>query len=109
MERFEEAAPGISGICKIVNDEIGSIAEKNSETRRRSMIELVDKFEEAWLLGTDMGLVWRLRKELEAIGDYRKEFLSWRKAELGPLGNDTIEMAYTWPALHSPEERQLSR
>jgi hypothetical protein len=58
--------------------------------------ELVDEWEKYWLLKTDMGLVWRVNSEIRAIGDYGKEFPSWNRPELEPLGSSTILIDCSW-------------
>lgn len=43
-----------------------------------------------WLMETDMGLMWRLQKELRAVGDYQQEFAHWQGIESKPLDSDKI-------------------
>lgn len=53
-------------------------------------LEALEQWEMFWLYKTDMGLIWRLHKELRALGDYSKEFPDWQEANSEPLESDTL-------------------
>lgn len=64
--------------------------------KRQKELEAIKKDEVPWLWNTDMGLVWRLHKELRALGDYQAEFPQWKRIEAVPLGSKEILVDCTW-------------
>jgi Mg2+ and Co2+ transporter CorA len=57
--------------------------------------------EASWLWNSDMGLLWRVHKELRALGNYQQEFTQWRRLEGRPLGSEQLLIDCSWDA--SPE------
>lgn len=68
----------------------------DKQTNFKKFAELVKWWEKTWLLGTDMGLLYRVHKELKALGDYRSEFSHWARANTLPLKQKQLDIYCQW-------------
>jgi hypothetical protein len=104
----EEIEPMIKGIQEMVRnrfdqadelsyamyDSIKPVIEEIMDVGK--VMILIEEFEKYWLLRTDMGLVWRLRKELDAIGDYAQVFKHWKQSDPVRIGSDEFLVDNSW-------------
>ncbi len=83
--RFNETDPYSlhlsNGLSKVLNSDAALKAPK--------ILKMANDWENYWLVATDMGLIWRVRQELEGLGQYEKTFYGWwRQGEA--LGSDKL-------------------
>ncbi len=88
--RYEE----IDGVAYRMGRRLASLV--NEATNRDTMMEMVGEWEAYWLLRTDMGLLYRVKKELAALEDYKVSFPHWARVETKPLGSDQLLIDCRW-------------
>lgn len=72
-------------------------SELNEQTDVEIFQALASEWEEYWLFKTDMGLMYRVYRELAALGDYKKGFVHWSRVYTEPLGSDQLLVDCEWP------------
>lgn len=82
--------------CQMFNGLFALLQDTKEDLDTHSKLELLNNWENYWLMETDMGLVWRTYLELLALGDYAGAFPHWGYAQTKPLGSDQLLVDCTW-------------
>lgn len=84
LQELEKSHPQSVGICRAFSH---LFPKRKDADKRRKRLEHWPRF---WLAQTDMGLVWRVHKELKALDNYESQFPQFRMAELPATGQDRL-------------------